>query len=49
MARVEGEEIVKVLLDKFKKIELAIEVSELQWRADVALRGLTALPVSLGR
>ena len=49
LARVEGEEIVKVLLDKFKKIELAIEVSELQWRADVALRGLTALPVSLGR
>ena len=49
LARVEGEEIIKVLLHKFKRIELAIEISELQWRADVALRGLIALPVALSQ
>ena len=49
LARVEGEEIIKVLLHKFKRIELAIEISERQWRADVALRGLIALPVALSQ
>lgn len=49
LARVEGEEILKVLLAKFKKIELAAEVSDLQWRSDVALRGLIALPVTVSQ
>lgn len=46
LARVEGEEILKVLLKKFSKIELSTNASELQWRSDIALRGLISLPVS---
>jgi cytochrome P450 PksS len=47
LARVEGEEILKVLLNKFSRIEVALDSAELQWRRDVALRGLIALPVNL--
>jgi cytochrome P450 PksS len=47
LARVEGEEILKVLLNKFSRIEVAVDSAELQWRRDVALRGLIALPVNL--
>jgi cytochrome P450 len=47
LARVEGEEIVKAILEKFKKIEITADTSALQWRRDVALRGLIALPVAL--
>ena len=47
LARVEGEEIVKALLSKFRTIELTTEIASLQWRTDVALRGLLALPVAL--
>ncbi|CAN2222076.1 CypX Cytochrome P450 [Candidatus Nanopelagicaceae bacterium] len=46
LARVEGEEILKALLKKFSNIELSINASELQWRADIALRGLISLPVT---
>jgi cytochrome P450 len=46
LARVEGEEIVKALLKKFSSIEIAVAVKDLQWRSDIALRGLIALPVT---
>ena len=49
LARVEGEEIVKALLSNFSEIELAIEINKLQWRSDVALRGLISLPVTLSQ
>ncbi|CAN2223598.1 CypX Cytochrome P450 [Candidatus Nanopelagicaceae bacterium] len=47
LARVEGEEIIRKLLDRFESIELAEKPSQLRWRSDVALRGLIALPVLL--
>jgi cytochrome P450 PksS len=49
LARVEGEEILKVLLTKFKSITLAVEPRELQWRRDIALRGLISLPVRINK
>lgn len=49
LARVEGEEILKILLSEFNSIALAVEPSELQWRRDVALRGLIALPVRVNK
>jgi len=45
LARVEGEEIIKALLHKFATIKLNVPLDELQWRRDVALRGLLSLPV----
>ncbi|MFM6841024.1 MAG: cytochrome P450 [Candidatus Planktophila sp.] len=47
LARVEGEEIVKAILENFRKIEITTDTPALQWRKDVALRGLIALPVAL--
>jgi len=47
LARIEGQEIVKQLLNKFPNITLNAKVNELVWRKDVALRGLEALPVLL--
>ena len=47
LARVEGEEILKSLLGKFAQINLVAAPASLQWRSDVALRGLIALPVAL--
>jgi cytochrome P450 len=47
LARIEGQEILKELLTKFPEVKLAVEVSDLQWRKDVALRGLVSLPVTL--
>ena len=49
LARVEGEEIVKVLLSEFNSIALAVEPRELEWRRDVALRGLISLPVRVNK
>lgn len=49
LARVEGEEIVKALLSEFRTIALATDVKSLQWRADVALRGLISMPVTLSK
>ncbi len=45
LARVEGQEILKELLHRFDTITLALPVEGLQWRRDIALRGLIALPV----
>lgn len=47
LARVEGEEIVKALLCKFNNIGLQCSFTNLQWRSDVALRGLISFPVHL--
>ena len=47
LARIEGQEIIKELLEKFPNIKLDARAEELTWRKDVALRGLTSLPVQL--
>jgi cytochrome P450 len=47
LARIEGQEIIKELLIKFPDIKLNAALEELAWRRDVALRGLTSLPVQL--
>jgi cytochrome P450 len=47
LARIEGQEIVKELLNQFPNIKLKVKAEELIWRRDVALRGLTSLPVQL--
>ena len=47
LARIEGQEIVKELLNQFPNIKLKVKAEELKWRRDVALRGLTSLPVQL--
>ena len=47
LARIEGQEIIKELLEKFPNIKLNAAPEELTWRRDVALRGLTSLPVQL--
>jgi cytochrome P450 len=47
LARIEGQEIIKELLIKFPDIKLNARAEELTWRKDVALRGLTSLPVQL--
>ncbi len=47
LARIEGQEIVKELLNQFPNIKLKEKAEELTWRRDVALRGLISLPVQL--
>jgi cytochrome P450 len=46
LARIEGQEIIKQLLEKFPNIALQGSIDDLQWRKDVALRGLISLPVT---
>lgn len=46
LARVEGEEILKVLIKKYSSIELSVIRNDLHWRSDIALRGLVSLPVT---
>jgi cytochrome P450 len=47
LARIEGQEIIKEILARFPNMRLINNVDELQWRKDVALRGLVSLPVAL--
>ena len=47
LARIEAQEVVKGLLKKFRKIELGEDPKNLEWRKDLALRGLLSLPVRL--
>jgi cytochrome P450 len=47
LARIEGQEIIKELLVQFPNLKLDKRVEDLSWRRDVALRGLTSLPVQL--
>ena len=47
LARIEGQEIITELLANFPNMKLKERVENLSWRRDVALRGLTSLPVQL--
>ena len=47
LARVEGEEIIKELLQRFSSITLIGNIEGLEWRSDIALRGVVRLPVRL--
>ncbi len=47
LARIEGQEIIEEILSRFPNMRLSKNVDELQWRKDVALRGLVSLPVTL--
>ena len=47
LARIEGQEIITELLTNFPNMKLNERVEDLSWRRDVALRGLTSLPVQL--
>jgi len=47
LARIEAQEVLIAMLHRFKNIELAEEPERLEWRRDLALRGLIRLPVRL--
>lgn len=47
LARIEGQEIIKELVRRYPAISLAVASDDLQWRRDIALRGLISLPVKL--
>jgi len=47
LARIEGQEIIKKLVQRYPHISLAKSGEDLEWRRDIALRGLIALPVHL--
>ena len=47
LARIEAQEIIASLLKKFSQIELAQAPDQMEWREDLALRGLLSLPVKL--
>lgn len=47
LARIEGQEIIKELVQRYPNISLAKKSEDLEWRRDIALRGLIALPVHL--
>ncbi len=46
LARIEGQEILKVLLELKPNLSLSVSPANLKWRKDVALRGLISLPVT---
>lgn len=47
LARLEAQETIAMMLRHFSRIEFAEEPSLLEWREDLALRGLIRLPVKL--
>ena len=47
LARIEGQEIIKELVQRYPNISLAKKSEDLEWRRDIALRGLIALPVKI--
>lgn len=47
LARIEGQEIIKELVQRYPNISLTKSSDDLEWRRDIALRGLIALPVRL--
>ena len=47
LARLEAQEVIKALLTRFNRIELNADPKNLEWRKDLALRGLLSLPVKL--
>lgn len=48
LARLEGEIAIRVLLEKYPNLSLGAELSELEWRESLIIRGLKKLPVKLG-
>lgn len=48
LARIEAQETISLMLESFTRIDFSAEPSELEWREDLALRGLIKLPVKLG-
>lgn len=48
LARIEAQEAISLILQSFSRIEFAREPQSLEWREDLALRGLKSLPVKLG-
>lgn len=47
LARLEAQELLKALFQRFSHIELNADAQSLEWRKDLALRGLLRLPVRL--
>jgi cytochrome P450 len=47
LARLEGEIAIQVLLEEYPNLTLAAELSELEWRQSLIIRGLKQLPVKL--
>lgn len=47
LARIEAQEAISLILEHFQNIEFASDPSTLNWREDLALRGLLKLPVKL--
>jgi len=48
LARLEGQLAIHTLLRRLPNLSLAVEPSALRWRRGLLLRGLEALPVTLG-
>ena len=46
LARMEGQEVLKALIELKPSLRLLQPIAQLQWRKDMALRGLIHLPVS---
>lgn len=47
LARIEAQEVISLILQNFKSIDFAVDPTSLNWREDLALRGLVKLPVKL--
>ncbi|KGA96150.1 cytochrome P450 [Alkalihalobacillus alcalophilus ATCC 27647 = CGMCC 1.3604] len=47
LARLEGEIALRVLLEEYPNLTLAAELSELEWRQSLIIRGLKRLPIKL--
>jgi len=47
LARLEGEIAIQVLLEEYPNLTLAVELSELEWRQSLIIRGLKQLPVKI--
>ncbi|WP_413380077.1 cytochrome P450 family protein [Alkalihalobacillus sp. 1P02AB] len=47
LARLEGEIALRVLLEEYPNLTLAAELSELEWRQSLIIRGLKQLPIKL--
>jgi cytochrome P450 len=48
LARIEGQIAINTLLRRARALRLAVAPEALRWRRGLALRGLEALPVSIG-
>ena len=48
LARIEGRQAIRALFDRWPRLELAVDPSEIRWRKRPGLRALVALPVVTG-